>query len=201
MRPIQGASAVLAVSLAAGGCALAPAGPPAEGAPQLLRLATYQRGEMAGPLAPAPGQGWGKGGLSDAAVPVVLPGAQCTATNDRGSWTLVTPGAVEVVSSMAHLRVACRREGYREAVVELRCVTARESEANRGKAIALQFALMTPAAAVVLPAAIVAATIKGVGAARRAADGVAAEPEACAYGAGSEVQVVMDRAPGLRPGP
>lgn len=190
-------AAVAAISLAVAGCALAPAGPPAGAGPQLLRLSTYRGTDLIGPLgSPAPGDGWGKGGTSS---PQALPGAQCTATNDRGSWTLVTPGAVEVARSAAHLRVTCRREGYREAIVELRCITPRAAGAAGGAYAGLQLAAFSgPAAVVVVPAGVIVGAIAGAvalgGAAGSLAAEVTPEPDVCAYGAGSEVQVYMELA-------
>lgn len=189
MRPLRASDVAAAISLAVAGCASAPPGPPAGAEPQLLRVSTYRGTDSAGPQvgSPLPGDGWGKYTTSDRQA---LPGAQCTATNDRGSWTVVTPGAVEVLRSAARLRVTCSREGYREGSVELDCISPR---ANPGAAIAFQFALYTPAVVVVLPAAIAMLTIKGATALGRAAGSIPAqEPEACVYSGEGEVQVSME---------
>jgi hypothetical protein len=42
-------------------------------------------------------------------------GAHCTLTNPRGSWTVVTPGTVEVKRSKANIEIVCRREGFQDA--------------------------------------------------------------------------------------
>ena len=48
--------------------------------------------------------------------------ASCTATNDLGSWTITAPGKFEVATSREPLKITCRRDGYLDASVELRCV-------------------------------------------------------------------------------
>lgn len=192
MKYIRRASAaVAAISLAVAGCVSAPSGPPAGAEPQLLRISTYRGTDSVGPQvgSPLPGDGWGKLATSDLQA---LPGAQCTATNDRGSWTVVTPGAVEVLRSASPLRVTCGREGYREASVELGCISPR---AIPGAAVAFRLALYTPAAVVVLPAAIAVLTVKAAAALGRAAGSIPPEePEVCVYGTEGDVQVFMELA-------
>lgn len=47
--------------------------------------------------------------------------AACTASNDRGSWTIAAPGRLEVISSTAPLKISCSGIGYRESSIELKC--------------------------------------------------------------------------------
>lgn len=49
-----------------------------------------------------------------------LPGAECTVQTDRGSWTLQTPGAVNVGEPSGDLWVVCNRAGYRTSEVIVR---------------------------------------------------------------------------------
>lgn len=188
-------AAVAALSLAVAGCA-STAGPPAGAAPQSLRLSTYRSADLVPGAPPRPAQTWGVPGSLG---PEALSGAQCIASNDRGSWTFVAPGAVDVLRSAAPLRVTCRREGYRDASVELRCVTPRaEGAAGGAYALFQAAALAGPGAVVLVPAGVIVGVLAGAMAVGAAAGSVAAEavpePDICAYGAGREVQVYMDPA-------
>ncbi len=49
-----------------------------------------------------------------------LAGAECTVQTDRGSWTLQTPGTVNVGEPSGDLWVVCNRDGYRTSEVIVR---------------------------------------------------------------------------------
>ena len=185
-------AATLSLSMAS--CALMPSGPLPGTPPQQLRVTTYLGTDIIGPLGqPGPGQGWGRRGSES---PRELPGAQCTAGNDRGSWTLVTPGAMQVERSAARLRITCRLEGYREARVELPCISPRTEGAAGGAYAAMRFAAFSgPGAVILVPAGAIVGAIAGAMALGAAAGSLAAEgmpqPDVCAYGAGRDVQVYL----------
>ncbi len=46
-------------------------------------------------------------------------GATCTLTNDKGSWTLTTPGSAVITSSRVNLALTCVKEGYTNGVASL----------------------------------------------------------------------------------
>jgi len=112
--------------------------------------------------------------------------AHCTAANDRGTWTVATPGELRIRASAAPLRIACRKEGYRESSVELRCLAPGERGALEGMLFGLRiFGGAAPAAGIVLG---VMAGSTAVGAVVGSA---AADAGACTYGFGGELQVWM----------
>lgn len=39
-------------------------------------------------------------------------GAKCTLSNDKGSWSVVTPATVDVMRSKDDLRIGCGKEGF-----------------------------------------------------------------------------------------
>ena len=167
MTTLRRATATFAiVPLALGGCATAP---PASFPPQSLALSTVA---SAGPTL-----GWGS--APRALAP--LPGAHCTLANDRGSWTAVTPAVLPVERSTAALRITCRKEGYRDASLELPC-------ARPGTAAAVAFqaglAFGGPLALILIPAGAIAGAMALAEGGR--------EPQPCAYGEGREVQVPME---------
>jgi hypothetical protein len=41
-------------------------------------------------------------------------GANCTCSNDRGSWSVVTPGSVVIKKSESVLQILCSKPGYRD---------------------------------------------------------------------------------------
>jgi hypothetical protein len=41
-----------------------------------------------------------------------LAGVKCTVSNDKGTWTLVTPGSVDVTRSKDDLNVSCEKDGF-----------------------------------------------------------------------------------------
>jgi hypothetical protein len=41
-----------------------------------------------------------------------LAGVKCTVSNDKGTWSLVTPGSVNVTRSAHDLSVSCEKDGY-----------------------------------------------------------------------------------------
>lgn len=176
------AAGIAALPLAMAGCATLPAGAP----PQPLAISTLTDEVVPGPIL-----GWGTG---PSHATVELPGVECTATNDRGSWTLLTPGVLEVQRSGARLRITCRKEGFRDSRLGLPCVTPRSEGAAMGAYIGMQV-LATPAV-VLAPAAAVAAvagvTALGI-AAGSAARGLAREPDVCVYGGGRKIQLYMTR--------
>ena len=46
-------------------------------------------------------------------------GATCTLSNDKGSWTLSTPGSAVITSSRVNLALTCIKEGYINGVASL----------------------------------------------------------------------------------
>ena len=46
-------------------------------------------------------------------------GARCTLTNEKGSWSLQTPGNAVVTNSRENLSVRCEKNGYESAVVSV----------------------------------------------------------------------------------
>ena len=46
-------------------------------------------------------------------------GATCTLSNDKGSWTLTTPGSAVITSSRVNLALTCIKEGYNNGVASL----------------------------------------------------------------------------------
>jgi len=51
-------------------------------------------------------------------TPPVL-GATCVLSNDRGSWTVVSPAVVTVDRSPAKMRIICNKPGFRQAVATM----------------------------------------------------------------------------------
>lgn len=182
-------AALAALWLAVAGCAAAPSAPPAGAGPQVLRLSTYLGADAVGPAGPpGAGQGWGRDGALE---PQELRGAQCMARNDRGTWTFATPGAVEVLRSAAPLQVACRLDGYGDVSVELPCVTPR-AEAGRIANVAFQAALFSGPFGLILAPTIVIVSATSGPAAFLGVDEVR-EPDVCAYGAGRDVRLSLQR--------
>jgi hypothetical protein len=54
--------------------------------------------------------------LSDGAI---VNGARCELTNNKGAWSVMTPGAVDVLTSESPLQVTCQKEGYRKVKVSI----------------------------------------------------------------------------------
>tara|TARA_B100001741_G_C16475454_1_gene562238 strand:+ start:317 stop:694 length:378 start_codon:yes stop_codon:yes gene_type:complete len=46
-------------------------------------------------------------------------GATCTLSNDKGTWSLVTPGSAVISSSRVNLALTCAKEGYVNGVASL----------------------------------------------------------------------------------
>ncbi len=46
-------------------------------------------------------------------------GATCTLSNDKGTWSLSTPGSAVVTSSRVNLALTCAKEGYVNGVASL----------------------------------------------------------------------------------
>ena len=46
------------------------------------------------------------------------PGAHCVLTNNKGSWSVLTPGIVKVKRSNKKLNIVCNKEGYKETVTD-----------------------------------------------------------------------------------
>ena len=46
-------------------------------------------------------------------------GASCILTNEKGSWSLQTPGSAVVTNSRENLSVRCEKSGYQSAVVSV----------------------------------------------------------------------------------
>ena len=179
-------SAALAVTaLALAGCATLPAGAP----PQSLELSTRTDVEAPGPML-----GWGTGPAHSTEE---LAGAECTATNDLGSWTVVTPGVLAIKRSKARLRITCRMAGYRDAQLILPCITPRSEGVATGAYVGLRLAQFSGPGAVVAAPVVAIAAIVGATAVGGVVGGVAGarapEPDVCAYGAGRKVEVHMVR--------
>ncbi len=147
----RGGLAPLASALLSSACATVSV--PASAPPQSLGVATQHWVDAASPGAPI--LGWGTAPLPGNEI-AALAGARCTASNDRGSWTVVTPGVLQVLRSSAPLVVICRHEGYRDERIEMRCVHPNA----RTAAAAVWIASGTGIAAVVaLPVAAVAGVL------------------------------------------
>ena len=46
-------------------------------------------------------------------------GATCTLVNDKGSWTVTTPGSAVITSSRVNLALTCVKDGYVNGVASL----------------------------------------------------------------------------------
>jgi hypothetical protein len=46
-------------------------------------------------------------------------GAKCTLTNEKGSWSLQTPGSAVVTNSRENLSIRCEKKGYESSVVSI----------------------------------------------------------------------------------
>ena len=46
-------------------------------------------------------------------------GASCTFASNKGRWTVVTPGSVQVEKSVESLSVKCRKPGYEDATAAI----------------------------------------------------------------------------------
>ena len=46
-------------------------------------------------------------------------GAKCTLTNEKGSWSVLTPGSAVVTNSRENLSVRCEKNGYQSAIVSV----------------------------------------------------------------------------------
>ena len=46
-------------------------------------------------------------------------GASCILQNEKGSWSLLTPGSAVITNSRENLSVKCNKEGYQSAVVSV----------------------------------------------------------------------------------
>ena len=46
-------------------------------------------------------------------------GATCTLSNDKGTWTLTTPGSAVITSSRVNLALTCVKDGYINGVASL----------------------------------------------------------------------------------
>ncbi len=53
----------------------------------------------------------------------IVAGATCSMTNDKGTWTTITPNTVKVNRSMRPLRIQCEKDGYQRAQAEAACLT------------------------------------------------------------------------------
>lgn len=42
-------------------------------------------------------------------------GASCTLSNPRGTWTVVTPGSVEVKRSKENIEINCKKDGFQDS--------------------------------------------------------------------------------------
>ena len=46
-------------------------------------------------------------------------GANCSLSNDKGNWSVVTPGSVLLTNSRLNLSARCTKNGYQDAVVSI----------------------------------------------------------------------------------
>lgn len=56
-----------------------------------------------------------------------IDGATCTLTNDKGSWSVETPGSVSVHRSQQQLMVLCTKPAFRPTVIAIQAAS-RETE-------------------------------------------------------------------------
>lgn len=108
----------VAIAVAMGGCtAVAPTPVPPNPDPPARHLIDVTAHEAGSSFLQAPSFRTGSAAAgNEPSIEVV-----CTASNDRGSWTIATPGRLEVVPSTAPLKIRCGREGYRELSIEPKC--------------------------------------------------------------------------------
>ena len=154
-------------AMLAGGCATT-SPPSPDGDRHVIRVSThsYPRVPDRGPGGTAPVLGWGTG---KAPEPAPVAGARCRVSNDRGTWTVTTPGTIEVVLSRRSpllgppsLQVACRQEGFKDVSQELPCLSRRKQAAGAGMAVGTYLgagAAYGLALAAAAPAAIVGALV------------------------------------------
>ena len=79
-------------------------------------------------------------------------GADCTLSNDKGSWSTRTPGKVRVARSMEPLEFDCTKAGYKRARLKVLCQSPHQQAAQQGK-------MGTVATLVFVPLAIAAAPV------------------------------------------
>lgn len=193
-RLVRSAAGLLSAiaMVAAGGCATAPPDPGAPGAVNEVRQSIQVTPHEAGTSILQPsGFTPGNHGADDPSIE-----ATCTASNDRGSWTIAAPGRLEIVPSRAPLKVTCQREGYRDSSVELKCITPRTRGAAGGAWGVLQiFAMTGPFAVVAVPVAglVLAVTAGATAAGAGAGAALASGPDAdvCSYAIENSLQVWM----------
>lgn len=85
-----------------------------------------------------------------------LDGVSCTLSNDKGIWTVVTPGEAHVALSGKPLKVECLKEGYAAQATSLVCMSDRKRGAVAGAGAG------TWAASQAAPVAVAAAPAAGV---------------------------------------
>jgi len=134
------------ILLALAGCASAPAELITDGEEDLM-VETNQWVAPTGML-----------GFGTATAPTlrILEGARCTLSNDKGSWTVATPGTARIRLSSQPLKVECVKEGFRPASETLKCVSLRQQSATRTNvqgAFALAMIPLAVAAAPIYPPA------------------------------------------------
>src|SRR5258706_11880755 len=57
-----------------------------------------------------------KGSSEDIAVSTPpAPGANCTLTSPRGTWSVTTPASVHVMRSIKDINIVCNKDGYKTA--------------------------------------------------------------------------------------
>lgn len=81
-----------------------------------------------------------------------IDGARCAMSNDKGTWSAITPATVRVRRSSQPLEYECAKEGYRPASGKLECLTPRQrlqkaQQAGAAGIVALApLALLSPVA-------------------------------------------------------
>jgi hypothetical protein len=136
----------------AAGCSTAPPAPPAEPGAQLAPADKLQVLKVTtGAIIPG-SEGWWRWVPTPAEMKP-LPGAKCTARNDRGAWETTTPGTLGVLTGGGMLTVECRHPGYQTAKLELLCIEPGKRSMAMGAMMGAQLLLISgPAAIVALPA-------------------------------------------------
>ena len=90
---------------------------------------------------------------------------RCTLVNDKGSWTVATPGKARILLSSQPLKVECVKEGFRPTSETLKCVSLHQQSARRfnvHSGVALAMIPLAVAAAPVYPPAAAQFAMYGV---------------------------------------
>ncbi len=110
-----------------------------------------------------PTTGWGSGTY---AGPQPIVGARCIVSNDRGSWSVTTPGSVEVESSMPlflspYFKVTCQHEGFKEESQMVQCFSLGSLATAAGASVGLTLGAVAGLAAIPAGPAVIVASVAG----------------------------------------